>query len=298
MSVFDFSEGEMVQLDSLLKLFGMIKTPKGACAAVLFAVYGALIWRPWMETMGRLGGEERILCFSLTAIGIFGVAVLTAEALFRAYGRLQQAMGWCLQEATAALRRRQSAKHVASVLPALPKEHITLLKRLSGNDLELSRSDNDITELTRQRLIQEVHQVHGLRYIYRLNPEIRSVVEKYLAKERHAHVTSRLSRLSDEERHFLSLFFSKTVGEGTPESGVMMENGTFRAGTMLAADGILEYSPSRDHRADRFSLPFDSEKLLEASVFGTGTTRTELLLDPAWIRGTGASGSGAGSSYH
>ena len=116
-----------------------------------------------------------------------------------------------------------------------------------------------------------------------------------VSKERKKHIDVFISNISECERRFLQIFFSKEVVIGTIENGGIMERDTYGTGNSLADKRIL--ATFEDNNSLSYKLEPDVIKKLEKKVFQKKVKRSEIKIGFDQIAGIPGGGGAQSSNF-
>jgi hypothetical protein len=180
----------------------------------------------------------------------------------------------------------------------LHKEQLDLLRMLSEQEQKLDIRWDGVIYLEKQKYIKKVNKISSREFIFEINLAIKEIVLSHLCSLREQSILKFISNLTRDERYFLSMFYSKTVLEGTQESSVKMKSLVFESGKSMSDRGYLVNFAKKSNTSniESFRLLQDTAKQLTDKVFNRIPQRNELHLELKYIEGSLASGGGSRGS--
>ncbi|MGR6838223.1 hypothetical protein ACU5DF_03570 [Aliivibrio wodanis] len=268
--------------DWLSKKLSSIISIKQACIILLTCCLLILFNGEVTSLIKSKGGSDEYVSLLVFPV-CCSFSYLSIEVFSLCYNRFIKVTKWLANLYKRRCSRIKFQENVSELIPQLPKEQIDILIQLIDSDKSIGMYY--VNYLEKQHFVIRKHQVDRKSSIYGINPIVKIELQKYLSEKRREKIKFELSKLSQNERDFLSMFFSKQVECGTAESSVLMKNELYRAAENLVSKEILAHvaKSSKHNSMDKFCLASDVVNKLESEIFNANIIRDELVLDAKFI---------------
>ena len=282
--------------DWITKVFASIVSVKTAAIA-LFTIVGLAMFLKEGSLFFKNSGVPEDDAPYLLFVAIYSFSHVSVETLTKSVGGIRKLLSIIRQLIAGRISLHAFKQLVERALPQLPKSQIELLMGLCESERTYDIRTDGVIDLEKQKYIMRIHKVSGTTFIFEINTIVKQRLVAHLALERKNKLDDVISKLTEDEKTFLELFFSETVTEGTSESGMRMGNSIFRAGENMAQNLLLVHTSEASSK-EIFRLIPDTADHLKNVIFNREPKRLELHLNSAFISGSGSSGGGAIGSRH
>lgn len=237
--------------------------------------------------------------FSLIVLGlasysigvlVVGVCSWAAKSVTKAFKKRQEARNSAAQSAA---ENAEISERLRILLPDLPDDQITILRRFDKRVVELQPFSSPVRALVAYRAIYQTQTIDLKRALFAFHPAAEPVVRQFFADERARSLSDSLNGLTVEEREFLALFCEPNPSSPLAAAHPLLTHAVYRAADSLAAKGILLRQPAVGPPwTEKVELRDDAVPLLESQVLKAPIRRRRITLRYANIEASGNSGGG------
>lgn len=281
-------------LDFLSKTLSSIVSAKTASITLIACLSIVTLWNKGVLLIKNCGVKDDYVFYLLILI-LYSTSHIVVVGFIKFWACIEKA----LSKRKLSINNRESLEAFRNLakkaIPHLPASQIEILKNLSKREQTLGIGKDGTLYLEQQNYIKRLHKVSGNSFVFEINPIVMSELLNYLRPQRAVMLEEFVENITEDEKKFLTLFFSDIVSEGTRNSGRKMESNIFRSGEGMARNNLLVHftHTSKTSNNESFRLTPDTAEILKKKVFNKKHIRNEIQLDSDFIYAAHSSGGGA-----